>query len=168
MLAAARGRTHWLWLSLAVIVADRASKYAIERFTSADFRHDVIPNFAVLVHSVNLGIAFGILSDSASKTVAMMLIGSSAAVVLLLVWILITGHAGDQLSHAGLALIAGGATGNLLDRVMYGGVTDFVELHAGRFEWPAFNLADTAITVGALLLILALLRGGQHTHEERA
>jgi signal peptidase II len=58
-----------------------------------------------------------------------------------------------------LALLAGGAAGNLVDRVMHGAVTDFVELHAGNFYWPAFNLADSAITAGAALMVIEMFRG---------
>jgi signal peptidase II len=160
-------RARWLWLVLAVIAADRAIKYAIERFTSEGFRRDLVPNVVVLVHNVNTGMAFGLLSESASRWVSYLLIGSSAAVILLLSWLLAAGRAGDVLTQAGLALIAGGAAGNLLDRLLHGGVTDFLELHAGSFSWPAFNLADSAITIGALLVVLELLRAGQHPSRER-
>ncbi len=80
-----RGR--WLWVILGVVVADRAIKYAVERFTSDGFRRELVPNAVVLVHSVNPGIAFGLLSDSASRAVSLLLIGSSVAVVSLLVWL---------------------------------------------------------------------------------
>ena len=93
--------------------------------------------------------------------------GIAAAVVILLVWWLLTGRAGGALTQAGLALIAGGAAGNLLDRVIHGGVTDFVELHAGSFVWPAFNVADSAITVGAFLIIAELLRSEPHSAQQR-
>jgi signal peptidase II len=148
---------HWLWLALGILAADRASKYAIERFTPEDFRLEVVPHVLWVVHSFNPGIAFGLFSDSASKTVSVALIAASAAVAGLLVWLLATGHAGGTPSQAGIALIAGGAAGNLLDRIVHGGVTDFVELRAGRLQWPAFNLADSAITIGALLVAYELL-----------
>ena len=83
----------------------------------------------------------------------------SGGVVLLLAWLLFAGRAGRTLAGAGLALLAGGAAGNLLDRLLHGAVTDFVELHAGSFYWPAFNLADSAITIGAALLVIELFRG---------
>lgn len=161
-----RGR--WLWLTLAIVVADRAIKYAIERYTAEGFRRELVPNIVVLVHNVNSGIAFGILSEPASRWISVLLIASSAAVIVLLVWLLVVGWAGGPWCQAGLALIAGGAAGNLLDRVLHGGVTDFLELRAGSFAWPAFNLADAAITIGAFLVILDLLRGGQHATHERA
>jgi signal peptidase II len=160
-------RGHWLWLTLAIVAADRAAKYAVERYTSEGFRRELVPHTVVLVHNVNFGIAFGLLSESASRWISMLLIGSSATVIVLLVWLLIAGRAGDTWCQAGLALIAGGAVGNLLDRLLHGGVTDFLELHAGSFVWPAFNLADTAITMGAFLVILDLLHGGQHATRER-
>lgn len=156
----------WLGVIVAVVAADRALKYAIERYTSEGFRRELVPNVISLVHSVNPGMAFGLLSQSASKAVSLLLIASSMAVVLLLAWMLLVGRVGDFRSQAGLALIAGGAAGNLLDRLLHGGVTDFLELRAGSFVWPAFNLADSAITIGALLVVLELLRAGQHPSRE--
>lgn len=152
----------WLWLALAIVAADRATKFAIERLTSDNFRQPIVPNFADLVHSVNSGIAFGIFSQSASKWISFLLVLSSAAVIVLLVWLLVAGYAGRVESQIGIALIAGGAAGNLLDRLLHGGVTDFLELHAGNFRWPAFNLADSAITVGAALIVFELLSGERH------
>jgi signal peptidase II len=67
----------------------------------------------------------------------------------------------------GIALIAGGAAGNLLDRLLHGGVTDFLELRAGHFRWPAFNLADSAITIGAALIIFELFSGERHASRAR-
>jgi signal peptidase II len=157
----------WLWLALAVLAADRASKLAIERLTPEGFRRPLVPHFADLVHSVNPGIAFGLFSQTASKWVSLVLVLSSAAVILLLVWLLFMGHAGRIESQVGLALIAGGAAGNLLDRVLHGGVTDFLELRAGNFRWPAFNLADSAITIGAALIIFELLSGQRHASRVR-
>jgi signal peptidase II len=157
----------WLWLSLVVLVADRATKECIERLTSPYFRLELIPHFAALVHSVNTGMAFGLLAESSARWVSIFLMGVAAAVVILLVWWLVTGRAGGALTQAGLALIAGGAAGNLLDRVIHGGVTDFVELHAGSFVWPAFNVADSAVTVGAFLIIAELLRSEPHSAHQQ-
>jgi signal peptidase II len=158
----------WLWLALAIVAADRASKLAIERLTAEGFRRPLVPNFADLVHSVNAGIAFGLFSQSASKWISFLLILSSTAVILLLAWLLFAGRAGRVESQAGIALIAGGAAGNLLDRLLHGGVTDFLELRAGNFRWPAFNLADSAITIGAALIIFELLSGETHASRARS
>lgn len=157
----------WLWLALAILAADRASKLAIERLTAEGFRRPLIPNFADLVHSVNVGIAFGLFSETASRWISLLLVLSSAVVILLLVWLLWVGHAGRVESQAGIALIAGGAAGNLLDRLLHGGVTDFLELRAGNFRWPAFNLADSAITIGAALIVFELLSGEKHARRAR-
>ena len=164
---AASRSVRWLWLTLAVLAADRATKYAIERLTDEGFRRPLVPNFADLVHSVNAGIAFGLLSESVSKWISLLLVLSSAAVISLLAWLLFAGHAGPLESQAGIALIAGGAAGNLLDRLLHGGVTDFLELRAGNFRWPAFNLADSAITIGAALIVFELLSGERHASRAR-
>ena len=158
----------WLWLALAVLAADRASKSTIERITAEGFRRPLVPHFADLVHSVNSGIAFGLFAESASKWISSLLVLGSAAVILLLIWLLFAGHAGRVQSQAGIALIAGGAAGNLLDRLLQGGVTDFLELRAGNFRWPAFNLADAAITIGAALIILEFLGGESHASRARS
>lgn len=157
----------WLWLTLATVLGDRATKLAVERLTDEGFRRVLIPNFADLVHSVNPGIAFGLFSGSSSRWISFALVLSSAIVILLLVWLLIAGYAGRPESQAGIALIAGGAAGNLLDRLLHRGVTDFLELHAGNFRWPAFNLADSAITIGAALIIFELLSGESHARRAR-
>jgi signal peptidase II len=164
----AASSARWLWLAVAIVAADRASKFAIERLTAEGFRRPLVPNFADLVHSVNTGIAFGLFSDAASKGISFLLVLCSAAVILLLVWLLIAGHAGRVESQAGIALIAGGAAGNLLDRLIHGGVTDFLELRAGNFRWPAFNLADSAITIGAALIIFEFLTSESHASRARS
>src|ERR1700722_15188730 len=160
-------RARGLSLTLLVLAADRATKEYIERHTSPYYRRELVPHFAALVHSVNTGMAFGLLGEASAKGVSLFLTVTSAIVVILLVWWLLTGRAGGALTQAGLALIAGGAAGNLLDRLLHGGVTDFVELHAGSLVWPAFNLADSAITVGAFLIIGELLRSEQHPAQQR-
>jgi signal peptidase II len=148
----------WLWLALAVLLADRATKYALERFTTENFRRELIPHFAALVHTRNTGIAFGWFAGSETPWLTAALLLVSFAVVFVLAWLLLAGRVPGVLSQAGLALIAGGAAGNLCDRLLHGAVTDFLELHVGRFYWPAFNLADSAITVGAVLAGIEIIR----------
>jgi signal peptidase II len=159
--------SRWLWLTLAVIAADRATKFAIERVTPDGYMREIVPGIAFLVHSFNPGIAFGFFSDSAPRWAALLLIAASSLIIVILGWLLVSGRAGGRMPHVGLALILGGAMGNLIDRVIHGGVTDFIELRAGSFRWPAFNLADTAITVGTVLLIFALLGGERGAASER-
>ena len=151
-----------LWLSFGVLAADRATKFAIERYTSASFRRPIISDIVVLVHNQNPGIAFGVFSDSSSPWLPPLLLLSSAAVMALLVWLLLTGRAGGWLAQSGLALILGGAAGNALDRLLHGRVTDFLEIGLGTYRWPAFNVADSAISIGAALVLIELLFGGRH------
>ena len=154
----------WLWVSAAVIAADRATKYAVERYTSPFFRRPVISDVVVLVHSQNPGIAFGVFSNSSSPWLAPVLLVTAAAVMVLLVWMIVTNRAGGALAECGLALILGGAAGNALDRVIHGGVTDFLEVRLWKYIWPAFNVADSAITIGALLLFYELFFAAGHKH----
>jgi signal peptidase II len=152
----------WLWASLGVLVADRATKFAIERYTNIFFRHPIMSDIVTLVHNQNPGIAFGVFSDSNSKWVAPFLLASAVAMIALLVWLLLSGRAGGALPQCGVALILGGAAGNALDRVMHGGVTDFVEVRLGTYVWPSFNMADSAISIGAALVLIELFFGGAH------
>ena len=157
-----RAGARWLWLSFGVLAADRATKFAIEHYTSEFFRFPIFSDIVILVHNQNPGIAFGVFSNSSSPWLAPLLLVSSALVMALLVWLLATGRAGGSLAHAGLALILGGAAGNALDRLIHGGVTDFLEVRLGTYRWPAFNVADSAISIGAVLVLVELLLGGRH------
>ncbi len=149
----------WLLVSLGVLVADRASKFAIERYTSLFFRHSIVSDIVMLVHNQNPGIAFGVFSESHSPWVSPLLLVGAVAMIVLLTWLLVAGRAGGALAHGGLALILGGAAGNALDRAIHGGVTDFIEVRLGVFVWPAFNVADSAIVVGAALVLFELFFG---------
>ena len=152
-------RLRWLWLTLAVVLLDRASKAWFEARTIEGWRHEVIHNFIYLVHSRNPGLAFGALADSASTTTRVILIAGSLVVIGVLAWLLVAGKTGSPLGNAGLALLLGGAAGNLADRILYGAVTDFFEVWLGNYHYPAFNVADSAITVGAVLVLVDVLFG---------
>jgi signal peptidase II len=154
-------RLKWLWLTLAVVLADRATKAWFESRTDESWRHEIVHNFIYLVHSSNPGIAFSFFADSSSPWTRSLLIAVSIAVVLVLVWMLIAGKSGGPTTLAGLALLIAGATGNVTDRILHGAVTDFLEVWLGSYRWPAFNVADSAITIGAILLVLDALFGGK-------
>jgi signal peptidase II len=155
---AAAPSVRWLWLALGTLAADRTTKLAFERLTTDGYRRVLIPGFAAFVHSRNTGMAFGIFGTSEVHWIPYALLVVSGIVVALLAGLLYNGIVETAMSGAGLALLAGGAAGNLLDRILHGSVTDFLELHAGSFYWPAFNLADSAITIGAVLLMIELFR----------
>jgi signal peptidase II len=163
-----RNGARWLWLSATTLAADRATKYLIETRTSGSFRFVVIPQIVTIVHSQNPGIAFGVFSDSPSRSLEVALVAGAAAVLALLIWLLVSGRAGGTLARAGVALMAGGAAGNVLDRVMHGVVTDFVEVRLGHYIWPAFNVADSALSVGAALILIELLFFGREARRARA
>jgi signal peptidase II len=150
-------RLRWLILTLVVVFLDRVSKAAIEAKTVEGWRHELVHNFIYLVHSKNTGIAFSIFADSASPWTRYSLIGGSLVVIAILAWYLVAGSAISSRAAAGLALLLGGATGNLTDRILRGGVTDFFEVWFGSYRYPAFNVADSAITIGAVLILLDVL-----------
>jgi len=155
-------RLRWLWLTLAVVLADRASKACFESLTVEGWHRELIHDFIYLVHSRNPGIAFGVFADSPSMTMRILLIVGSAVVIGALAWLFVTGHSGGSLTAAGLAFLLGGATGNVTDRIVHGYVTDFFEVWLGSYHWPAFNVADSAITIGAALIIVDVLFFHKH------
>jgi signal peptidase II len=152
-------RLRWLWLTLAVVLLDRATKAWFESQTTEGWRHELVHNFMYLVHSRNPGLAFGILSDSASAGTRIILIVGSIAVIGVLAWLLVTSQSVSSMALAGLALLLGGATGNVTDRIVHGAVTDFFELWFGTYRYPAFNVADSAIFIGAVLILFDILFG---------
>jgi len=138
-----------------VFALDRISKEFIKAHIGGWQTLTVIPGLFNIVHTENPGIAFGMLADAAPVWRGVVLIGFSAAVLIAISTILMRGGVKQALLvRGGLAFILGGALGNLYDRIVNGTVTDFVEVHAGAHYFPAFNVADSAITVGACLLLL--------------
>jgi len=150
-------RLRWLLLTLLIAVADRATKALVEASTTEGWRHEVIRNFVYLVHSKNPGIAFSIFAGSRSHLLHFGLIALSFVFIAALGWLLLTSQSVTSRSLAGLSLLIGGAAGNLTDRIFHGAVTDFFEVWFGSYRYPAFNVADSAITIGAILVLLDVL-----------
>lgn len=146
-----------------VFLIDRLTKALVENSLPVWDTRVVIPGFFNLVHTRNKGAAFSILAEANGDWRTLLLVGVSVAVsgfVAVLLWQ--PGRKTPALSapmRLGLALVLGGAIGNLWDRILYGSVTDFLEFYVHRFIWPAFNVADSAITIGAGLLLLDLWQG---------
>jgi signal peptidase II len=139
-----------------VFAIDRVSKWTIERGFGPWDTKVVIPGFFNIIRSENPGVAFGIFADSTSpvRTLGLVVVTIAAALVLgRMVW-----KAQDNATAFGLALILGGALGNLFDRVRVGAATDFLDFYYGHYHWYTFNFADTAICTGAGLLILSMLK----------
>lgn len=145
-------RMNYISIALAVIVADQAVKAAVVAAFAQRAVLSVIPGFFQLVHVDNPGIAFGLFADSGSRLASVLLILLSAAAILFVGWLIWTNQAGTA-GSVGLALILGGASGNLIDRIARGEVVDFLDFYIGSYHWPAFNIADSAIVIGALLLL---------------
>ena len=152
-----------------IFALDRLTKWLIETRVSVWDAHVVIPGFFQIVHTQNRGAAFGIFSDSSSEWRSILLIGLSGLVMLFIASLLLqairaTPRQSAALSIA-LALVLGGAVGNMYDRLTAGSVTDFLEFFVGEHRFPAFNVADSAISVGAGLLILDMWRSRHHKLE---
>jgi len=154
----------------AVVVVDRISKlYIRSAYTSWDIQ-PVVPGFFNIVHTENPGAAFGILADSPSAWSSMLLVTVSL-VVMSVIGVMLwrprpTEMQGPGLVSVGLALVFGGALGNVSDRLFRGTVTDFLQMFFGSYEFPSFNAADSAITVGAALLLIDLWRTRHQHHTE--
>lgn len=155
------------FLALSVLLADQLSKYAVDRFLSVGSRRILIPGMLNLVHTSNRGVAFGLGAESHASWLAPLLILFSVVVIALLGWLLATDRAGGWLGRSGLALILGGALGNVLDRALRRSVTDFIDFQLGAHHWYTFNLADSAIVIGAGLVVLELFRDWQHHTREQ-
>jgi signal peptidase II len=146
----------WLAIAFAVIVADHLTKWWIS--STLDFQQvlPVLPFFS-LVRVHNSGAAFSFLADASGwQRWFFIAVGILATVIIVR---LLRNHGHDSRLAFPLALVLGGALGNVIDRVVLGHVVDFLYFHYRSFAWPAFNVADSAITVGAVLLIWDSLRG---------
>lgn len=150
---ASRG-LRWLWISLLVVLLDQAAKHWI-LVTLRPGGEIVLAPFASLVLAFNTGAAFSFLAGAAGWQ-RWLFAAIAAVACVVMAWLLRRG--GSALYRAGLALIIGGALGNLYDRLTVGQVIDFMLLHYGHWYYPAFNVADSAITLGAAAIIVDSLR----------
>jgi signal peptidase II len=156
-----RRRYFPLLLALAafVAIADHVSKKFISHRLPVGHVHTVIPGLFNITHVLNTGAAFSFLADTASPDLVLRgLILFSIAAVLIVGVMLLRSCATLSLTSIALALILGGAVGNLYDRVMYHYVIDFIGVHVGPYHWPDFNFADSAIVIGACLLMIEIIR----------
>jgi signal peptidase II len=154
-----------VWLPIAVVLLDQATKALVRSMVPLGSSVEVVPNFMNLTHVRNTGAAFGFLNavDFPLKTVFIPAVALAAVV-----WVAV--HASglgrhQMLARVGLAFILGGAAGNLMDRVIVGSVVDFVDVYWRTYHFWAFNVADSAITVGVAIMILDML--GVHAHASK-
>lgn len=152
-------RTLHFLIAAAVLVLDQITKAIITARFAPDTVIPVIPELFRLVLVENRGIAFGLFADSDSKWALALLLLFTGAALGFVGYLLWANPTLGRLSGTGLALVLGGAAGNFLDRLLRGSVVDFLDFYVGEHHWPAFNLADSAIVVGAGLLLLDLVAG---------
>lgn len=145
----------WLGIAALLIILDQASKIAITQMFVYGESH-AVTSFFNLVLVYNKGAAFSFLaSESGWQRYFFTTVGIAAALFIIY---LLKKHAGQRLFSWALSLILGGAIGNVIDRILYGHVIDFLDVHIGGWHWPAFNIADSAICIGAVLFIYDELR----------
>ncbi len=150
-----------LYITLSIVVSivllDQFTKSIIEHSLFLNQVIEVIPNFFNIVYIKNPGAAFGMFGDLGTLRV-FFLVGVSIVAVVILTYLI--GQAEGTPSVIALAMICGGAIGNLIDRAKFGEVTDFLDFYISEYHWPAFNVADSAITVGvALMLVIYYYEG---------
>ena len=151
-----------IWIPVVTIVLDQITKWLVRTRVPLHSSVEVIPNFLDITHVRNTGAAFGFLNaiDFPGKTIVIAVV----AIVALIGVSMYAGMMSSQqlLSRLGMALIIGGAAGNLIDRVFVGSVVDFVDAYWGAFHFWAFNVADSAITIGVIFVILDMMGTRAH------
>jgi len=151
------------WIAVVVLVLDQLTKVAATNYLTQPGEIVLAPFLnLVLVH--NTGAAFGFLSR-ASGWQNIFFITVAVAACGFILWMIRRLNSQDKLLAAGLMLVLGGALGNLIDRLIHGYVIDFIDFYYGSWHWPAFNAADSAITVGAMLLLFDALGAGVHNRK---
>lgn len=156
----------WLWLTALVLVLDLSTKHLADSLLAYAQARPLLPVFDLTL-LYNRGAAFSFLSAAGGWQRWLFILIALAVSALLLVWLRRT-PARPWWPGCGLALLLGGALGNLYDRIVHGHVVDFISLHYAGWYFPAFNIADTAITLGAGLLIFDMLFGGATANKERS
>jgi signal peptidase II len=139
---------HVLLIVFTVITLDQITKYLVISYIGPFDSVEILP-FLHLVSVRNTGAAFGMFRNFGG----IFFIGISAVAIIFVIWLIFT----SKYNYFGLSLVLGGAIGNLIDRVRYGKVVDFIDFSVGSFHWPAFNVADSSLTVGIIIIFLILL-----------
>jgi signal peptidase II len=150
-------RKFHLLIAVMVVLLDRITKLAVARNISLHDSVQIIPDFFRLTHVENRGAAFGLFADSPSEWKIWMLVLFSVVALIVVSTLLWRNSHSMTTTGVGLSLILGGAIGNLWDRLISGRVVDFLLFYIGQYQWPAFNVADSAIVVGAGLLVIEIL-----------
>jgi signal peptidase II len=161
-------RAVYLLIALIVIVLDRWTKHLVAQRIALYSHIQIIPGFFRITHTENTGAAFSLFADSASPWRTGLLIAFSVIALLVVTVLLWKNNQAHIATGVGLSLIMGGALGNLWDRIARGRVIDFLLFYVKRYQYPVFNLADSAIVVGAGLLVLEILFHKSETPQSQA
>jgi signal peptidase II len=153
-----KGRLPYLVLVIAVLALDRWTKLLIQSRFGLDDSVSVIDGFFNITYVRNTGVAFGIFSSISSPAKSILLSAFAALAAVLVIGYSLRTPLQNRLLHVALALILGGALGNLYDRLAYGYVVDFLEFYVRSYHWPSFNVADSAISIGVILLAIEITR----------
>ena len=140
-----------------VVLLDQFTKFIILKYMDIHKSIAVIPGFLDITHLHNTGVAFGMFSGNPSNTKQLVLMAASLIAVGILFYLYHQANQTNRFMMVGFALLLGGAVGNLIDRIYMGKVVDFIDFHIGGFHWPAFNVADSAISVGVVILLYHII-----------
>ena len=158
-----RARTVHFLLALSVVVLDRWTKRLVAARIAMYSHIQVIPRIFRITHTENTGAAFSLFADSPSQWKTVMLVGFSVIAMIVVSVLLWKQSRPLTMTGIALSLILGGAVGNLWDRVASGRVVDFLDVYYQTYHWPVFNLADSAIVIGASFLVLEIIFGQSRT-----
>ncbi len=147
----------WVWLSVVVIALDQITKYWADSQLQLYWPREVVAGFNLTL-SYNTGAAFSFLADAGGWQRWFFITLASGVAVFIISWLLRLKQ-GERWMAIALTLILGGAVGNVIDRVYFGHVIDFIDIYFRGWHWPAFNIADSAICIGAVMMVIDGLRG---------
>ncbi len=141
-----------------LVALDQLTKYAVAHYMRVNTALSVVPGFFNLVYVRNTGGAFSLFAGAGNRLVVYALAALSFVVVVAIAYAFAKTRKADTWARVAYICVAGGALGNLIDRIRFGEVTDFLDFHVGTLHWPAFNVADIAVSTGAVMLLVSLMR----------
>ncbi|MGI6524145.1 MAG: signal peptidase II [Bdellovibrionota bacterium] len=150
-----KNRFRLLWLlAVFVTVLDQVTKILVLKNIPEGVVVPIIPSFLNLTLTFNKGIAFGLLSELTDLWRHLIINSGTVLALLMIVYFLKRHFKDDFIAHFAMALVVGGAIGNVIDRICYGQVVDFIDVYYKNIHWPAFNVADSAVCIGVFILLL--------------
>lgn len=153
-------------IAATILVSDQMTKFLASSKIALNQGFELIPGVLNLVHVRNKGVAFGAFADSSSNFTPLALVAVSVIALVVILWLLAVTET-DWSLFLGLSFFFGGTAGNLVDRFQLGEVIDFIDFHVGLYHWPAFNVADSALCIGAGLFFIHLFKDFRDTREKK-